>query len=325
MEFKDYYSILGVKRDAAPEAIKTAYRKLARKYHPDVSKEPNAEARFKEVGEAYEVLKDPEKRANYDQLGSQWQQGQEFRPPPGWQQHAGGGQQFDFGGGGYTEVDPEQFSDFFSSLFGGGQRFSQGHAGHSRTTHRRGEDIHSKIKITLPEAYAGTTRTLQLAMPEINSHGQVETKTKSLKVKIPAGVTQGQQIRLAAQGSPGIGGGQAGDLYLEIEFEKHPVFHFDKADIILNLPITPWEAALGATITVPTLGGKVELKIPAGAQSAQKLRLKGRGLPAKTPGDQYIILEIATPKAETEAARELYEQMAKTMPFDPRKYLEAIV
>jgi len=316
MQYKDYYAIMGLKRDASPDEIKKAYRKLARKYHPDVSKEPQAEARFKEVGEAYEVLKDPAKRANYDQLGAQWQSGQEFKPPPGWQGGAGA-PNFDFGGE-YSEVDSEQFSDFFASLFG---RAAHQQRRPTRPTKLRGEDLQSKVLVSLEETYQGAVRTLQLSVPEITQDGQMHTTQRTLKVKIPAGVTQGQKIRLAGQGAPGIGGAPNGDLYLEIDLQSHPHFHADGADIYLNLPVTPWELALGATMAVPTLGGTVQLKVPAGAQTGQKMRLKGRGLPAKTPGDQYVVLQVVIPEAKTPADKELYQQMATQMPFNPRIYL----
>lgn len=301
MRYKDYYAIMGVNRDATQEDIKRAYRKLARKYHPDVSKESNAEERFKELGEAYEVLKDAQKRAEYDQLGANWKAGQEFKPPPDWNT------QNQFHGGGFAEADAGQFSDFFESLFGRGgfERHAQSHA-HARFK-QRGEDLHSKISITLEEAYGGTVRTLHIS-----------SKEHPLKVKIPAGVLSGQQIRLGGQGGAGSGGGTNGDLYLEIALQEHPWFRVDGADIYLTLPITPWEAALGATVAVPTLGGKVDLKIPADSQSGQKLRLKGRGLPAKKPGDQYVLLQILVPKADTPEAREFYLQMAQKMPFNPR-------
>lgn len=316
MQYKDYYDVMGVKRDASPEEIKTAYRKLARKYHPDVSKEKDAEKKFKELGEAYAVLSDAEKRQQYDQLGSQWQGGQEFRPPPGWHTYSNAGGQ---------EFNESQFSDFFETLFGGGGGSPFGHArrgrGHAREFSQRGEDIQSKIAISLEDAYHGTTRAIQLTVPEMTAEGTILTKSKTLNVKIPAGVTQGQQIRLAGQGGPGVGGGAAGDLYLEIDLQKNNLFRVDGADIYLNLPITPWEAALGATVPVPTLGGKVELKISAGSQSGQKLRLKGRGLPAKTPGDQYVVLQIVVPKADNAEAKEIYQQMEQKMAFDPRKEL----
>ncbi len=316
MKFKDYYEVLGVKRDASADDIKRAYRKLARKYHPDVSKEPQAETRFKEVNEAHAVLSDSEKRAAYDRLGANWQAGQDFTPPPGWEQAAyANGAEFhtDFGGG--------DFSDFFSSLFGGG--FRQARGGRAGGGFRmQGEDQHAKIRIAIEDAYHGASRTLELAVPQIDAHGQVTTARRTLQVRIPAGVSTGQQIRLAGQGAPGIGGGANGDLYLEVELEPHPFFHIEGRDVYLNLPLAPWEAALGATVTVPTLGGKVDLKIPAGAQTGQKLRLKGRGLPGANPGDQYAVLQIVNPSADSTVARELYQRMAREIPFNPRAHME---
>jgi curved DNA-binding protein len=307
MEFKDYYKILGVERNASEDEIKRAYKKLARKYHPDVSKEKDAEARFKEINEAYHVLRDKEKRKAYDQLGTQWKQGQEFHPPPGWE---GAAHQ------GFSAEDLGGFSDFFSEIFGGrpgGFRYEK------REFRMRGEDLHATIEITLEEAYHGTTRAISLQMPEIDSQGRVSQRTRQLNVQIPKGVTEGQHIRLAGQGGPGSGGGQAGDLFLQVIFAPHPLFHADGRDIYLELPITPWEAALGCRLKGPTLGGRVELTIPAGSQSGRKLRLKGRGLPGNPPGDQYVLLRIETPPAGTAQARELYRQMADTMPFNPRK------
>ncbi len=311
MDFKDYYKILGVPREASQDDIKRAYRKLARKYHPDVSKEADAEARFKEVGEAYEVLKDPDKRAAYDRLGAQWQPGQEFRPPPDWDQS------FEFRGGGFT--DARGFSDFFEALFGRpphGAGFTQG--AHFRT---KGEDHDAKLPISLEEAYQGGSRTLTLQIPEMDAQGQVINRTRTLNVKIPAGVTEGQRIRLVGQGSPGFGGGPSGDIFLEVLFLPHPLFRAENRNIYLDLPITPWEAALGRTVTVPTLGGKVELKIPPGSQSGKKLRLKGRGLPGKPAGDQYVVLRLVTPAADTPAAKAFYQQMARDMPLNPRAEL----
>jgi len=326
MEFKDYYKVMGVAEDATQDEIKRAYRKLARKYHPDVSKEADAEDRFKEVGEAYEVLKDPEKRAAYDNLRQGgYQSGQEFHPPPGWDSG------FEFSGGGFTGADAAGFSDFFESLFGAGSPFGAG--GGARGTgfrgaggggfSMRGQDHHARIQIALDDAFRGVSRTVTLQVPEVDAQGHVHTKQHSLNVKIPAGITAGQQIRLAGQGAPGMGGGERGDLYLEIQFAPHPLYQVEGRDVYLTLPIAPWEAALGAKLQVPTLGGAVEMKIPAGAQSGQKLRLKGRGLPGKTPGDQYLILQVRTPPARSEEDRELYETMAKKMNFDPRANLTA--
>ncbi|WP_041603637.1 DnaJ C-terminal domain-containing protein [Thioflavicoccus mobilis] len=311
MEYKDYYKILGVSRDASADDIKRAYRRLARKYHPDVSKEPNAEARFKEVNEANEVLKDPEKRSAYDALGSGWQAGQEFRPPPGggFEQH----HEFHF-----RPEDMAQFSDFFSSLFGRGAHAGQGGRG---TRQRRGEDQNARLRVGLEEAYAGATRQLRLDEPIIGADGRISSRTRTLNVRIPAGVTQGQQIRLAGQGMPGVGGGSAGDLYLEIDLAAHPHFRVDGKDIHVQVPIAPWEAALGASIPVPTLGGSVNLKVPAGSQSGRRLRLKGRGLPGDPPGDELVELEIVTPPAHTDAEKAFYRRMAETFSFNPRAKL----
>lgn len=313
MEFKDYYKIMGLERNASQDEVKRAYRRLARKYHPDVSKEPDAEARFKEVGEAYEVLKDPEKRAAYDRLlEGGYRAGEEFRPPPGWD--AG----FEFSGGGFTSADASEFSDFFESLFGGAGPFRRARSGGFA---RRGEDRHARVQISLEDAYRGATRTMTLQAPEVDAQGQVQLRTHTLNVRIPPGVTEGQRIRLAGQGGPGLGNAPAGDLYLEVHFEPHPVFEVEGRDVYVTLPITPWEAALGAKVRVPTLGGPVDMTIPPGAQSGQKLRLKGRGLPGKPPGDEYLVLQIRVPKPETEEQRRLYQQMARTMPFDPRRKL----
>jgi curved DNA-binding protein len=316
MKFKDYYQIMGVPRTASQDEIKRAYRKLARKYHPDVSKERDAEARFKEIGEAYEVLKDPGKRPAYDQLGQNWKAGQDFTPPPNW--NTGN---FEFRTRGFSGADADGFSDFFENLFGGGV-FRAGRGAQGAGFAMRGEDQHAKIQISLEEAYHGATRTIQVSTPESDQYGNVVRKTRSLQVRIPPGVAQGQQIRLAGQAGTGVGGGPAGDLYLEIDLLPHRLYQVEGKDIYLNLPLAPWEAALGATLTVPTLGGKVELKIPPGSQSGQKLRLKGRGLPGKPPGDQYVVLQIVLPKAGTEKEREIYQQMARTMPFNPRSHLE---
>jgi len=309
MEYKDYYKILGVARDASLDQIKRAFRKLARKYHPDVSKEPAAEERFKEINEAHEVLRDKERRAAYDQLGSGWRPGQEFHPPPGEGRFYAGGER----------VSPEdlgRFSDFFASIFGGGGFRAE--AGGFDDFARRGQDQTAKLLISLEDAYHGATRALQLDIPELDAHGHVVNRKRTLKVRIPAGVTQGQQIRLTGQGLAGRGGGPNGDLYLEIDLQPHPIFWADGKDILLKLPIAPWEAALGAVVPVPTLAGPVNLKIPPGSQSGRKLRLKQRGLPGKTPGDEYVIFEIVVPEATTEKMRSAYRRMAEEMPFNPR-------
>ena len=316
MEYKDYYKIMGVKRDAAQDEIKRAYRKLARKYHPDVSKEPDAEKRFKEVGEAYEVLKDPEKRAAYDQLGANWKAGQEFRPPPDWD--AG----FEFRGGGFTPGDASAFSDFFETLFGRG--FGGDFTGAQRTRspfHAQGEDHHAKVLIDLEDAFHGATRTITLRTPELDSQGRVITHERTLNVHIPKGVKQGQQIRLAGQGSPGMGGERAGDLYLEVEFRPHPFYRVEGGDLYLELPVAPWEAALGAKVKAPTPAGIIDLKIPAGSISGRKLRLKGRGIPSKTPGDLFAVLHIALPPGDTPQAQAFYRKMQQELAFNPRSSL----
>ncbi|HSH30980.1 MAG TPA: DnaJ C-terminal domain-containing protein [Thiohalobacter sp.] len=314
MEFKDYYKILGLERDASQDEIKRAYRKLARRYHPDVSTEADAETRFKEVGEAYEVLKDPEKRAAYDQLGRDWQAGQDFRPPPDWD--AG----FEFSGGGFTEADAHHFSDFFESLFGAGGPFARHE--HRRDGGLRGEDHHAKILISLEDAYQGASRRIQLQTPVMDAQGRPTIRPRSLDVRIPRGITAGQQIRLAGQGGSGMGGGPAGDLYLGIEFEPHPLYQVEGRDLYLTLPVTPWEAALGARVEVPTLAGRVNLTLPAGSQSGRKLRLKGKGLPGSPPGDQYVVLRIVNPPLDSGRTRELYQHLAQEVPFNPRQQLE---
>ncbi|MBE0440101.1 MAG: DnaJ domain-containing protein [Gammaproteobacteria bacterium] len=296
MEYKDYYQILGVSRDVSPEDLKKAYRKLARKYHPDVSKEANAEAKFKEVGEAYEALKDPEKRAQYDRFGSNYKNGQSFTPPPGW----GGGH-----GGGASD-----FSSFFESMFGGGGRRG---GGSSDSFFAQGEDVNAKITISLEEAFKGAQKAIR------RPNGSNQTGT--LNVKIPAGITAGKKIRLSGQGKASMGG-SAGDLLLEIAIAPHAFYRLEDKDIYLDLPIAPWEAALGAKVTVPTLAGRINVSIPAGAKSGQKMRLKGRGLPSKEPGDQFVVLQIMTPPADTDKAKQLYQQMAEEMTFNPRETLE---
>jgi len=311
MKFKDYYKILGVDPSADQGEIKSAYRKLARKYHPDVSKESNAEDRFKEVGEAYEALKDKEKRQAYDQVrNGGFRQGDEFRPPPGWQGNQGGG---------FRTEDLSGFSDFFSSLFGGG--FEGGFGGRrqpQRSSRQPGQDQSAKIQIDLETAFEGGTRRITLNRPTQGPGGAVQTQGQELEVKIPAGVTEGQKIRLRGQGQPGQHGGPAGDLLLEIGFKKHRQFEVDGRHISLQLPIAPWEAALGAQINVPTLSSKIRLTIPAGSSSGKRFRLKGRGLPGSPSGDQFVILKIVVPEAKTERQRELYRELESEYSFDPR-------
>jgi curved DNA-binding protein len=314
MKFKDYYETLGCKKEASRDDIKRAYRRLARKFHPDVNKDPHAEERFKEIGEAYEVLHDPEKRKAYDRFGSNWKAGQDFEPPPGW--NAG----FDFGGTKPSDTGTTDFSDFFETLFGG-HRFQAEAGSHfgNRGFRAKGQDIHAKIVISLEDSYMGSNRTITLNKTLPVQGGRIVTQPCSLSVTIPKGIIEGQQIRLEGQGSPGLQDSN-GDLFLEIIFAAHPVFSVKKRDVLLTLPVTPWEAALGATIKVPTLGGPVDLKIPQNSQTGKRLRLKGRGLSTKNQiGDQYVTLTIMTPPAKTQAQRELYEQMSRILPFNPRR------
>jgi curved DNA-binding protein len=314
MEFKDYYRILGVSRDAGAEEIKKAFRKLARKYHPDVSKEADAEARMKEINEAYAVLSDPEKRAAYDQLGRGYRPGQEFHPPPDWD--AG----FEFTGSGFSSEEAAGFSDFFAELFGhlgAGRRrgFRSGSGFRSR-----GEDHHAKILLDLEASYHGATRTITLRMPRQDPDGRVVLAEHNLNVRIPKGVREGQVIRLAGQGAPGMGGGTPGDLYLEVHFEPHPRYRVEGRDVYATLPVAPWEAALGATVKTDLPdGGSVEVRVPAGSSGGRRLRLRGRGLTGQPPGDLYLVLDIRLPPADSPRARELYQAMARELAFDPRK------
>lgn len=315
MEYKDYYKIMGVERTATPDEIKRVYRVLARKYHPDVSKEPNAEEKFKELQEAHEVLKDPKKREAYDQLGNNWRSGQEFRPPPNWEDQTG----FHFHAGEGFQSD--QFSDFFASMFDDALRGKR--AKRREPQAQRGEDLQAKIWIGLKDAYQGATTTVTLNFRSADSQGQPQTEQKQLRVKIPAGVTSGQPIRLAGQGGDGMAGGPKGDLYLEVEIKPHRYFTVDGRNIYLTVPIAPWEAALGAKITVPTLAGSVAMTVPKNAKSGQTLRLKGRGLSnLQATGDQYVAFQIVTPEAKTEEQIQLYQTMEKIMPFQPREHLQ---
>jgi curved DNA-binding protein len=314
VEFKDYYKVMGVARDATETQIKQAYRRLARKYHPDVSKEKDAEARFKELGEAYEVLKSPEKRAAYDQLGQGPRPGEDFRPPPDW----GAGFEFSGPGAGMGAGNAD-YSDFFESLFGAA-------SGRGRRSQRgfdtgRGEDHHAKIMLDLEASLHGGSRTFTLRVPEIDAQGRLISKERVLNVQVPKGILPGQTIRLAGQGASAGAAGTPGDLFIEVEFQPHARYRVDGRDLYLELPVAPWEAALGATVKTPTPGGAVDLKIPAGSHAGTKLRLKGRGIPASTPGDFYVVLQIALPAAGDEKAKAAYRAMADSLPFNPRTSL----
>ena len=316
MQFKDYYEVMGVARDATPDQIKRAYRQLARKHHPDVNKAKDAEVRFKELGEAYAVLKDPEKRAAYDQLGANWKSGQDFQPPPDW------GTRSEQAGGGFSEAEAAQFSDFFESLFGREQGAPRARSRRPQAFHAQGEDHHAKIQIALEDAYEGPQREITLRVPQVDAQGQVSVREHSVSFKVPRGVRAGQQIRLAGQGGAGIGEGAPGDLYLEVEFLPHAHYRVERHDVYLDLPVAPWEAALGAEIEVPTPTGTVALTVPPNSKAGRKLRLKGRGLPAATPGDFYFVLQIALPAATSEAERAAYRELAeKFKDFQPRAHL----
>jgi curved DNA-binding protein len=334
MEFKDYYATLGVARTATQEEVKRAYRKLARKYHPDVSKEPDAEARFKEVAEAHEALIDNERRAAYDSIAQRHASGQPFEPPPGWDSG------FEFSGrgpGDETDGRPGRrargpagpvggdadFSDFFESLFG---------RGGPQDLHRRssgggpvqGRDHHAKVAIGLLDACQGAERTMSLHMPVVDAAGRTTLQERQLEIHIPRGVREGQHLRLTGQGATGHGGAPAGDLYLEVQFLPHPVFRVMGADLSFDLPVAPWEAALGATVTAPTPYGSVALNVPAGSPPGRRLRLKGKGLPGKVPGDLYAVLTIALPPTASESEREAYGAFARAFAaYNPRAALEA--
>jgi curved DNA-binding protein len=325
MKFKDYYETLGVARGATEAEIKAAYRKLARKYHPDVNKEAGAEDQFKQLGEAYSVLKDTEKRAAYDRMGANWKNGQDFTPPPNWNEgfeysdgNFGGGHG-GFGGG----YEGDQ-SEFFESLFGQGRHRQGGHGGNPRQgMDFKGQDHHAKILIDLADAYNGAKRTIALHMPTQDANGHVSTQERKLDVSIPKGIKAGQNLRLTGQGGPGRGAGGAGDLYLEIDFHPNPIYRVDGKDVYLDLPLAPWEAALGTTVNIPTpAGSTLELKIPAGTATGRKMRLKGKGIPSKEAGDLYVVPNIVLPGAETDAQKEAYQTLEKAFDFKPRTHLK---
>ena len=325
MQYKDYYKILGVEREADKAAIKKAYRKLARKYHPDVSKESDAEARFKDVSEAYNVLRDEEKRAAYDELGANWQAGQDFRTPPGWRQaHP------DFGTGGdsYTYYGSQggsgpDVSDFFESLFGHGA-FRGGGGFYESPGSGSGQDQHATVQIDLADAFHGTTRQLSLSEPVLNESGQIVNRQRTLNVKIPRGISEGQTMRLQGQGVASPGSDLRGDLFLEVTFAPHPVYKVEGKDISLELPVAPWEAALGGKVAVPLPDGRsVNLSLAAGSSGGKQLRLKGKGIPSKTPGNLLVTLRIAVPAELTTREREAFEALRDASDFDPRANLRA--
>jgi curved DNA-binding protein len=301
LKYKDYYKTMGLDRKASPEEIKKAYRKLARKYHPDVSKEPGAEEKFKEVSEAYETLHDPAKRAAYDQLGS-FQPGQDFRPPPGWERHYGGPP---------LDDDGIDLADLFAA-FTGRKRGGK--------TPVPGQNYEVDAPITLEEAYAGTERDLSLSVPESDALGRPRSAPRTLKARIPKGATDGQRLRLAGRGGKGLNGGRDGDLYLNIRLRPHPLFRASGHDVYLDLPLAPWEAVLGATVQVPTLGGAVRLKVPPGTPAGQQFRIAGRGLPKPQDGqgDLFVVVQIAVPTQAGESERALYQSLAEHSTFNPR-------
>jgi curved DNA-binding protein len=320
VEFKDYYKILGVGRSASQDDISKAFKKLARKHHPDLNPgDASAEAKFKEAGEAYEVLKDPEKRKLYDQLGPNWQQGQNFQPPPGFEnmRFRQGGPGGGFGGGGFGGGG---FSDFFETLFGGGGGFGGGgFGGGFQQRPRRGQDAEVAYEIGLEDAYKGGPQSVTLQEQVAGPGGFPTMQSRTLKVNIPPGVKDGQKIRLAGQGGSGGPGGEAGDLYLNIKVRPHPQFKVKEDNVVYDLALTPWEAALGATVRVPTLDGAVEMKIPPGVGSGAKLRVRGKGLgTAGKRGDQMVRIMIQTPKTLTDEERRLFEELAKVSAFAPR-------
>jgi len=319
--YQDYYQALGVSRDASSEEIQKAYRKLARKYHPDVNKDPEAENKFKEASEAYEVLSDAEKRKRYDALGANWKNGQEFQPPPEWEDLFGsfmkggtgarsGNYSFEFGGG------AGGFSDFFGSLFGDmdfGPQAARASATRAARKTRSGASQEAELKVTLEEAFHGASKEIRLSDP-------TSGETKSYRVKIPAGVTDGAVIRLAGQGAKGVGGGNAGDLLLRVKLLPHGLYRVEGRNLHYTLRITPWEAALGTKLPVKTLSGDISLNIPAGSQGGSSLRLKGKGLPNKrgASGDLMVQLKIAIPKELSEEESKLWKALQEKSKFNPR-------
>jgi len=310
MKYKDYYAVLGVERGASQDDIKKAYRRLARKYHPDVSKEPDAEEQFKQVGEAYETLKDPEKRAAYDQLGRH-QAGQEFRPPPDWESR--------FSPGGFEDLD---LGDLFAHF---GARPGRGFSGRAGERFAMaGQDYEVSATLALEDAARGTELAIQIAVPESGPDGVRRRTPKAVRVRIPKGVIEGERLRIPGKGGPGLNGGPAGDLYLDIRLEPHSLFRASGHDLYLELPLAPWEAVLGAQIDVPTLDGRISLAVKPGARAGQKLRVPGRGLPRPKggAGDLYCVLAIVTPSDPSEREKALYRELASASRFDPRAHFK---
>lgn len=325
LKYKDYYAILGVSRDADNEKIKKAYRKLARQYHPDVNKDPSAEGRFKEISEAYDVLSDTEKRKRYDTLGANWKNGQDFTPPPGWENiHFSFHGPQDFGRQGGFEDVGGGFSDFFESLFGGwrGQAGpTRGRRSHWAAAPERGQDQESEITVPLEDVYHGATRNIALHVQGLDENGRVRRSVRQYDVRIPRGMTDGARIRLSGQGGAGVEGGAAGDLYLRMHIEPHPVFRVNQHDLEVDLPLAPWEAALGATVHVPTMEGEASVRVPAGTQGGQRIRLRGKGLPRRTGeghGDLHAVVKIVVPPRLSGREKELLEELARVSSFRPR-------
>ncbi len=325
VKYQDYYQMLGVSRDASQEDIKKAYRKLARKFHPDVNKNAEAETRFKEIGEAYEVLSDAEKRRRYDALGSNWRAGQEFTPPPGYEHFRQATQEQGPQGGEFSFGDMGGFSDFFDSLFGGlgrGQRgtpFGERQGGGPWT--QRGQDFEAEITVSLEDIHRKAKKNVTLQAPEMDGRGTVHYASRTYDIKIPDGATEGTRIRLSGQGGQSRKGGPAGHLYLRIHVAPHPIFQLHGYDLDMELPITPWEAALGAKINIPTMEGKATLSIPAGTQGGQRFRLRGKGLTDKTgtAGELFVTIRIAIPDRLNERERSLFENLARESNFQPRR------
>jgi len=310
MEFKDYYKILGVEADADLKTIKTAYRKLARKYHPDVSEDKGSEDKFKEVAEAYAALKDPEKRAEYDELRKYGQHGQRFDPPPGWQASQ-------------TDMNGSDFSDFFSSIFGSGGAYAR--RGGSQRQHEsrasyRGQDIETELPIFLEETLSDKSKTISYHLPKYDAQGRrLGEVQKTLNVKIPKGVTEGERIRLKGQGAQGIGDAANGDLYLHVRLVPHPLFDVEGHNLLITVPVAPWEAVIGGKIEVPTLSGNIHLTLPPNSQSGKRLRIKGKGLPGKTSmGDLYVVLKIVVPEKTDTETQQLWQTLAEKARFNPR-------